>query len=62
MKHQGGHAKLYNKYMLRRIEQIDMSAKGDVNLFLDGVKGVKNHIKRNPEMMYKKYWIKMGVK
>ena len=54
--HQGRHPNLYHRYVLERINDIDDIAQGDKEVFLELYEELKNHIKANPDMLYKAYW------
>lgn len=42
--------------MLDSIQQFDVVAQGDREIFLRLFDGVKKIIKDNPDMLYKRYW------
>ena len=56
MRHQGRHPNAYHKHILDEMRRIDRIAKGNVKVFLDKYKKVTDRIRKNPEMLTKKYW------
>ena len=61
--HQGRHPNAYHDFVLDQMQQIDVIADGDKNLFLELFEeNIKSVIRDNPEMLYKNYWLNGGSK
>jgi len=54
--HQGRHPNAYHDYVLNSMKKFDSIAKGDQKKFLKLYDSLKSNIRKNPEMLYKKFW------
>ena len=55
--HQGRHPNVYHRYVYKQMQRIDEYAAGDKKLFMQGYRALRKSISKNPDMLYKRYWI-----
>lgn len=58
MPHHGRHPNAYHDYVPDNMQKFDKIAKGDTDKFLKLFDQMKTNIINNPDMLYKKYWMK----
>lgn len=46
----------YHDYVLRKLREYDVKAKGDKETFLELFKDLKQEVKEYPDTLYKDYW------
>ena len=61
MAHRGRHATEYHQYMLKKLNDIDKVANGDVNIFRSLFDNVKKIIEKTPDALYKSFWKSGGM-